>query len=52
MKKNLKKEKKLKVKTETETEQKLNRTLQEAIKELENIEYLAWDRGCKYSTDK
>ncbi len=50
MKKNLKKEKKLKVKTETE--QKLNRTLQEAIKELENIEYLAWDRGCKYSTDK
>ena len=50
MKKNIKKEKKLKVKTETE--QKLNRTLQEAIKELENIEYLAWDRGCKYSTDK
>lgn len=50
MKKNLKKEKKLKVKTETE--QKLNQTLQEAIKELENIEYLAWDRGCKYSTDK
>jgi len=50
MEKNLKKEKKLKVKTETE--QKLNRTLQEAIKELENIEYLAWDRGCKYNKDK
>lgn len=50
MEKNLKKEKKLKVKTETE--QKLNRTLQEAIKELENIEYLAWDKGCKYSRGK
>jgi len=27
------------------------RVVVEALKELEQIDYVAWDKGCKYATD-